>query len=86
MVSIDLLDNLKARFHDNSQKARLEILDLLGISVLEDKKSKDNNFTNSYITPSARNKYSPTIFKKRFQFIARTRENQNMIPIIYRIT
>lgn len=77
VVSIDFKENLKARFHDNAHKARIDILKLLGETEY---KEKDINFTNTYITPTVRNKYKPTVFKKRFQFLWESDYDPNNLP------
>src|ERR1700712_1848846 len=70
VVSLDLKDNLKLRFHDNAKKARSDILELLDQKIeIKSSYSSDTNFINSYVTPTIRNKYKPTLFKKRFHFL-----------------
>jgi hypothetical protein len=77
VISIDLLNNLQIIIHENSEKARLEILEKLGMKT---DKLIDRNFTNSYIIPSKRNNFKPTLFKKRFHFLLVSDYDPNNLP------
>jgi hypothetical protein len=65
VVSIDTLNNNEIRYHDNPQKAREELSNLLGIKNLK----PSRNFTKDYITGSSSNGGKPSRFFRRFKLM-----------------
>jgi hypothetical protein len=65
VVSIDTLNNNEVRFHDNPNKARLELSNLMGITDLK----ASRNFTKDYITGSSSKGGKPSKFLRRFKLM-----------------